>query len=187
MAEIDSWIESQLKKGYTIKEAKSFLIKKGYPSRVVKQVDKFKDKTAPQKTKNYKPLTIVAIAVAAALLTLWLWPTVENSKPETKEETASPEAIQTLCKQFITQKHNTPCETAAQLALYDTPGTLQDITTGTMQIQNAKTGETRESRMWQIDITPQKQTLSGEGIPINTVRISIGLEKDEGVHRKYIT
>ncbi|MBI2136914.1 hypothetical protein HYU12_00135 [Candidatus Woesearchaeota archaeon] len=186
MAGLNAWIETQLKKGYTLREIRSFLIKKGYASSVVKQVDKFKDTNTPQKTKNYKTPAIAAIAVAVALLALWLWPALENLKLETAED-ASPEDVNALCSQFNAQGYKTPCHAAVLLALYDTPGTLQSVTTGTMQIQDVKTGEMPESAMWLIDIKPQKQMLSGDGTPVKTVRIGVGLEKDEGLHRRYIT
>ena len=76
MRNIQEWIEAQLKRGYSAKSIKSVLVKRGYPSKAVAEVDKASysasSKTQISKKFSSKPFLLMAI-FAGILQGLCLW------------------------------------------------------------------------------------------------------------------
>mgnify|MGYP001616393414 CR=1 FL=1 len=71
MPNLKLWIEAQLKRGYSIKQIKSILIRKGYPPAAVAEVDKiarpsstnaFSSNKIP-KNIPYKPFIVIIIII----------------------------------------------------------------------------------------------------------------------------
>jgi len=75
MRNIQEWIEAQLKRGYSAKSIKSVLVKRGYPSKAVAEVDKASysasSKTQISKKFSSKPFLLMAI-FAGIMLMAWL-------------------------------------------------------------------------------------------------------------------
>lgn len=72
MPNIKNWIDRQLKKGYSIKQIKDILIRRGYSSKIVTQVDSFNIiKSEQQKTKKQK-ISKKYIFIAFAIIIIFV-------------------------------------------------------------------------------------------------------------------
>ena len=73
MLGLKSWIEAQLKRGYSKEQVKKALVRKGYSLKAVAEVDRVEVST-PQKLSKKSPgnKLVWAILIVGAVLSIWI-------------------------------------------------------------------------------------------------------------------
>tara|TARA_Y100000310_G_scaffold74709_1_gene70969 strand:- start:1521 stop:2060 length:540 start_codon:yes stop_codon:yes gene_type:complete len=177
MPNLNKWTEGQLKRGCT-KNVRDSLIRPACHKTTTAGSDKIKissSKKASSKLPLFVGVTIVIILISFFLFT---------SKP------AEPEVnpIQQLCSEFKEAEYTISCERAVALALEDSPGVVEKVSVGPMQISDTSTGTRTfvEETMWMIDITLENPSFFEQvGKEMKSVRIGIGLDEFTSLNRRY--
>ena len=138
MPNLNDWIEAQLKKGYTRKQVKDALIRKGYSSAAVAEVDKVGYSALPAKTLpsnkipkkfSYKPIALIGIVIVVVVL-VWLFNALPffSKHQETINEFGITEiSSNNLCVGLQNTEGEISCEEAIGIALKVHNGKLISI------------------------------------------------------------
>lgn len=197
MPNLQSWIEEQLKKGYSKKQLKIVLSKKNYPQHVISEVDKIGNANLPKKSPARLFIFIIVILViVVVVIALPFLPKQKTTTGEiTIQEPVSLDELSVtevspndLCNEFKETEYIVSCEEATAKVLADTPGSIEKISIGTIRFPREfdKGPIFLVEEAWIFDIKLENPFFDDLGKEIKFLRVSIGLNDDIGIHRRYL-
>jgi len=184
MPNLSSWIEAQLKRGYSKTQVKSHLARKGYPHKVVAEVDKVKYSLSPTKTlpskkipkkfssKNFLLLGLVIVSLIWLISTFsGQQKTSENDIPlepipiAVSEEIPEPDTfngiLQEVCFQDIKLENIVSCEEAVMFVVENSNVTLKTISEINFdERENTDTGQVE--LVWEIIVETMDGSFESE-------------------------
>ena len=197
MPNLQSWIEEQLKKGYSKKELKTVLSKKNYPKHVISEVDNVVIKKLSKKPSS-KPPVFVVIVVFIVVIGISFLLNQEGSTVEpaiTQEPTSLEEPSVTevspndLCDEFKETEYTVSCEEAVSFALTDSPGTVENIFIDFRKSPTELDGRVLmvDKEMWLMDINLDS-TFYDQDLDevVNSLRIGVNTDTILGIYRESI-
>ena len=189
MRDLKSWIEAQLKRGYTRNQIKNALIRKGYPQTAVAEVDKIGYSALPAETlpskkipKKFSSKTIALIGLIVLVLVVVIIIAV-NYAPQSLEnqlsQKSSLQAGSPLCIAYPAIQGEISCDDAIALALKEANGTVQGISIAPTKLRSGI------ANLWLVDIklaTPYFDSrLQKE---VTSLQIGIGMNESVGIYIK---
>lgn len=107
--------------------------------------------------------------------------------PETVKDLLSTES-QKLCDEFKDAAYEVSCSEALELALKDSPGTVEKVLVGEQQVMDVSTGKLVRitKTVWEVDIKLKDPFVAKSGEEVKRLAILIGANEDIGIQRKPI-
>ena len=147
MHNLREWIEAQLKRGYSRKQIKRALIRKGYPPKAVAEVNRIGFSNLPKNKipKRNASLILFLIVIVAIIDIVYF----TNSIPKSA---AAAKAMYPACEKF--SGSIAECENAVRLSLTRYPGSITSVDKKTISF-NAKEfpeGNGVQADAWVVEI-----------------------------------
>ena len=190
MPNLQSWIEEQLKKGYSKKQLKVVLSKKNYPKHVISEVDKIGNTNLPKKSPS--GLFIFIIVIFVVVVVVIALPFLPRQETTTEEPASLGELSVTqvnLCDEFKETEYTISCEEAVSFALTDSPGTVENIFIDFRKSPTELDGRVLmvDKEMWLMDINLDS-TFYDQHLDkvVNSLRIGVNTDTILGIYRESI-
>ncbi len=160
MQDLNSWIEAQLKRGYSRKQIKSALIRKGYSPKAVAEVDKVGFSNLPSKKtpkKNSYPLILILVVIVIGIVYFMsIYRGIESStttgeiQTTTGVQTRDTQSIIGICHDFPSIDNEISCQNAINIALETYPGEVYSV--NKTEILPLLEGQDPTEKFWAVGI-----------------------------------
>jgi hypothetical protein len=120
-----------------------------------------------------KPL-LIGISVGVIVLFILL-----STQDSSTEETIV-DPIQQLCSEYYGINYGVSCNKAVSLALANSPGVVEEVTVGTLQVPGVS--ELIDKTLWMVDIRLE-EPLFDEVLGREITFLRVGVD-DKGIHRR---